>query len=601
MASASTSSITPDDDGAKLKVRARDIFSTSHGTQDGMEIQKMMMKVEHKSVEDKVQKMSLGQKTNRPTKVILMVGATGTGKTTLINAMVNFIYRVEFTDKFRLVLIDDKNAPKRSQAESQTDMITAYAFYQLPGMPFEYNYVLIDTPGFGDTRGIQRDREMMSQLESFLKQDYGIDQVDGVGFVTPASAARLTQTQRYVYDGLSSMFGKDIKDNIYVMATFADANTPPVLDALKEAGVHYSGFYKFNNSALYACNATADNDADDSDSDDEDSSYINKLFWEMGYRSLQNFFLKLGKTSPVSLTLTKQVLEERSRLQVVVIGLQNQINLGLIKLSNLNQERDMLARLDDDMKGSANYEEEVEVSSTRKIKLSSENGEDGCAIKIPKIIDIDLTPKEFIGKCIVNILKKFKIGLSPKVNVTNCVKCNMTCHYPCPISDDNDKAKCWAITNGYCRICPGNCSWDLHKNMSFRYEHTSVKETRTVQELLDRYQKAKQNKLTKEGAIQAIEQDINDHAQMLIDLIQEAQRHVERLEEIALKPNPLSTKEYIDLMIESEKMQKRHNFMKRIKMLEKLKEEVVVIQGVRGNCNKASGESLLKYFHDLVE
>ncbi|XP_042231922.1 uncharacterized protein LOC121872896 [Homarus americanus] len=558
MAPASTSSITPDDDGAKLKVRARDIFSTSHGTQDGMEIRKMMMEVEHKSVEDKVQKMSLGQKTNRPTKVILMVGATGTGKTTLINAMVNFIYRVEFTDKFRLVLIDDKNAPKRSQAESQTDMITAYAFYQLPGMPFEYNYVLIDTPGFGDTRGIQRDREMMSQLESFLKQDYGIDQVDGVGFVTPASAARLTQTQRYVYDGLSSMFGKDIKDNIYVMATFADAKTPPVLDALKEAGVHYSGFYKFNNSALYACNATADNDTDDSDSDDEDSAYICKLFWEMGYRSLQNFFLKLGKTSPASLTLTKQVLEERSRLQLVVIGLQNQIHLGLGKLSNLNQERDMLARLDDDMKGSANYEEEVDV---------------------PKITKIDLNPKEY---------------------VTNCIKCNMTCHYPCYIPDDDNKANCWAITDGNCRICPDKCFWDLHKNMSFRYEHTSVKETRTVQELLDRYQKAEADKLTKEGAIQAIEQDINDHAQMLIDLIQEAQRHVERLEEIALKPNPLSTKEYIDLMIESEKMQKRHNFMKRIEMLEKLKEEVVVIQGVRGDCNKASGESLLKYFHDLL-
>ncbi|KAK8732573.1 hypothetical protein OTU49_006827 [Cherax quadricarinatus] len=147
------------------------------------------MNVEHKHDKDKVQKMSLGQKTNRPTKVILLVGATGTGKTTLINAMVNYIYQVDFTDNFRLVVTDNKNAPK-------TDLITAYAFYQLPGIPFEYNYVLIDTPGFGDTRGIQRDRDVMKQLEMFLKQDYGIDQVDGVCFVTPASAAILTQTQR---------------------------------------------------------------------------------------------------------------------------------------------------------------------------------------------------------------------------------------------------------------------------------------------------------------------------------------------------------------------------------------------------------------------
>ncbi|XP_042232010.1 uncharacterized protein LOC121872938 isoform X3 [Homarus americanus] len=546
------------DDKEKLKLRARDSYSKPHDTQEGLEIRKMIMNKEHKDDKAKVQMLSLGQKTNRPTKVILLVGATGTGKTTLINAMVNFIYCIDFSDNFRLVLIDDKNAPKRSQAESQTDLITAYAFYQLPGMPFEYNYVLIDTPGFGDTRGIQRDREMMNQLEVFLKQDYGVDQVDGVGFVTPSSAARLTQTQRYVYDGLSSMFGKDIKDNIYIMATFADAKTPPVLDALVEAGVHYSGFYKFNNSALYARNSTENGGSDDSDSDDEDSAYICKLFWEMGFRSMTNFFLKLGKTTPASLTLTKQVLEERSRLQMVVVGLQNQIHLGLGKLTNLNQERDMLARLDDDMKGSANYQEEVEV---------------------PKITKIDLGAKQ---------------------HVTNCIKCNMTCHFPCFIPDDANKAHCAAMTNNYCHVCPEKCYWDLHKNMKFRYEHTWIKETRTVQELLDRYENAQKGKLDKEGAINAIENDINQHAQILIAMIREAQSHVERLEEIALKPNPLTTKEYIDLMIESEKMQKRHNFQKRVELLEKLKEEVAVIQGVRGNCNQASGEALLKYFHGLL-
>lgn len=554
---ASGARATPEEERA-LKLRAKEDFSKSYGTQEGMMIRKLKMHLEHKNDNDKVQLMSLGQKTNKPTKVILLVGATGTGKTTLINAMVNYIFRVEFTDDFRLVLIDDKNAPKRSQAESQTDLITAYVFNQLPGMPFDYNYVLIDTPGFGDTRGIQRDREMMKQLETFLKQDYGIDQVDGVGFVTPASAARLTQTQRYVYDGLASMFGKDIKDNIYVMATFADAKTPPVLAALEEANVHYTGFYKFNNSALFASNKGKDGESDDSDSDDEESSYICKLFWEMGYRSMTNFFMKLGKTYPASLTLTKQVLEERNCLQLVVIGLQNQIHLGLSKLSNLNQERDMLARLDDDMTGSANYKEVVDV---------------------PEIIKIDLSTKE---------------------HVTNCIKCNMTCHYPCYIPNDSDKAGCWAMSEGYCRICPANCFWESHKNMGFRFDTKWKKEERTVQELLDRYENAQKGKLDKESIIKAIEEDINNHAMKVLNMIKEAQSHVERLDEIALKPNPLSTKEYIELMIESEKMQKRHNFEKRIQMLQKIKDEVHVIQGVRGNYANHSGEGLLKYFQDLM-
>lgn len=542
---------------AALKARALLEFSLPYGQIDGLELRKISMKVDHKDEIHKVQKLSLGLSTNKPTKVILLVGATGTGKTTLINNMVNYILRVDFTDHFRFILIDDKNAPKKSQAESQTDLITAYVFNHIDGMPFNYNYVLIDTPGFGDTRGIKRDREMMRQVEMFLKQSYGIDSVDGVGFVTPSSAARLTQTQRYVYEGLSSMFGKDIKNNIYVMATFADAKTPPVLEALKDANVEYAGFYKFNNSALYANNKGADSSDEDSGSDD-DSVYICKLFWQMGYRSMDNFFIKLGKTSPASLTLTKEVLHERSLLQISVVGLQNQIHLGLGKLSNLQQERDMLNRLCDEMKGSENYEEEVEV---------------------PNITKVDLKKRE---------------------HVTNCIKCNMTCHYPCYIPEDDNKINCAAMTNGICRICPEECPWDMHKNMKFRYEHTWLKEKRNVQELMDRYDHAKKGKLSKEQAVNAIEDDINKSGSNLLCVIQQAQKHVQRLEEIALRPNPLSTKEYIDLMIESEKMQKRYNFEKRIKLLEQLKTEVSVLQGVRGKLETTSGVGLYKFFRDMM-
>ncbi|KAK3888104.1 hypothetical protein Pcinc_007816 [Petrolisthes cinctipes] len=174
----------------------------------------------------------------------------------------------------------------------------------------------------------------------------------------------------------------------------------------------------------------------------------------------------------------------------------------------------------------------------------------------------------------------------------------MTCHYPCYIPDDNNKKNCWAMTNEYCRIA--KCYWDVHKNMSFRYEHSWKKEQRTVQELLNRYQRAKRGKLNKRAAILAFENDINQFNQSLITRIKVAQRCVTILDAIALKPNPLSTKEYIDLMIESEKMQKRHNFETRVEMLEKLKQDVAVVQGVQGNGATTSGEALLKHFHDTM-
>lgn len=529
-------------------------FSQHYGTRDGLEIRKLQMHIHAMNWNLKVQMQTLGQRTSKPYKVILLVGATGAGKTTLINAMVNYIYRVEFTDNYRLILTDDQGVPTRSQAESQTDMITAYVFYNLPGMPFDYNYVLIDTPGFGDTRGIQWDQEILNQLKNFLLQGYGFDQVHAVGFVTSSSNTRLTQTQRYVYDGLSSMFGKDVEDNIFIMATFADVKKPPVLEALQKAGIHFSGFYKFNNSALYASNTECGNDCDDEDN----SVYITKVFWQMVYKNMNNFFKKLSTTLPVYLALTKRVLMERDELQLIVTDLQSYIHTGLETLTTLEKERAELARLDAEITELSNYTQEV---------------------NIPKITKIELKPME---------------------HVTNCIKCSTTCHYPCSTALDEHKWRCGVIKNNHCQKCPGRCHWSVHKTMSFRYVETWKKEHRIIQERLNHYRTAQSMKLRKCLTIDLLEVNLNRHTRNLVQKIKKAQHCLDKLEDIALKPNPLCTKEYINLMIESEKMQKTHNYQKRIKILEERKEQVAIVQGLKVNCNTYSEEALLKHFHTLM-
>ena len=100
-------------------------------------------------------------------KVLMVVGATGAGKTTLINGMVNYILGVEWADKFRYKLVVEDS--KVSQAFSQTRDITAYTIYPMKGSAISYTFTIIDTPGFGDTGGLKRDKEITNQVKEFFQ------------------------------------------------------------------------------------------------------------------------------------------------------------------------------------------------------------------------------------------------------------------------------------------------------------------------------------------------------------------------------------------------------------------------------------------------
>lgn len=71
-------------------------------------------------------------------KVFMVVGATGAGKSTLVNGMVNYVLGVQWNDEFRFKLITEES--KASQAHSQTQYKTAYTFYPMKGsaVPFAF-------------------------------------------------------------------------------------------------------------------------------------------------------------------------------------------------------------------------------------------------------------------------------------------------------------------------------------------------------------------------------------------------------------------------------------------------------------------------------
>ena len=76
--------------------------------------------------------------SNNVNKVIMMVGSTGSGKTTLVNTMVNYILAVNWEDNFRFKLIHEDSANQGTsdigdQTCSQTQHVTCYTLHHIKG------------------------------------------------------------------------------------------------------------------------------------------------------------------------------------------------------------------------------------------------------------------------------------------------------------------------------------------------------------------------------------------------------------------------------------------------------------------------------------
>uniref|UniRef100_A0A1B8Y0R3 Fibronectin type-III domain-containing protein n=1 Tax=Xenopus tropicalis TaxID=8364 RepID=A0A1B8Y0R3_XENTR len=490
-----------------------------------------------KSCNEGYRKYILGkEKTGMETKVILLVGATGSGKTTLINGMANYILGVNWEDDFRFKLVHE--VTNRSQAHSQTSEVTAYVIHHETGHRIPYSLTLIDTPGFGDTRGIEQDKKLTQDIEAFFKSDKAIDRIDAVCFVVQSSLGRLTHTQKYVFNSVFSIFGKDIKDNIMVLINFCDGGKPPVLEAIQSAEIGCPNdqhgdpaHYKFNNSALFANNQTS-------------SIGFDKMFWDMGATSLGTFFSALSKMETKSLKLTKEVLQERKQLENNVQALQRQINAGLTKLEELRKTQSVLQQNKVLMEANKDFQIEVEIT-------------------VPEKED---TKGNFI---------------------TNCQQCHFTCHDDCAYGNDQDKIKCCCMSDGYCTVCPGKCVWSVHFNQKYKWKYVTKKEKKTYGKLKAKYEKAAGEALSAESILQKVKEEYYEVREAIRELIDYSSKSLKRLREIALKPNPLTTPEYIDLMIQSEEQEAQPGFLNRIKSLGEVRKRAEIMEKIE------KGEELL--------
>lgn len=280
--------------------------------------------------------------SNKPTRVLLLFGAAGAGKKTLINGIVNYYLGVTWEHNFRFKLIHDEC--------TQTQVITTYTLYWQECSPINCNLTIINTR-FGDTHGLKRN-EIRKHVRELLI-DY-LDELHAVCFVIQASSGKLSPNLNFFFETILSIFGKDIKSNFFFLPTFADGLDPPVMEAVREANIPHADFFSFNNSALFV---------------DPKMSDFASTFWYMSYASFTRFFIQIEQASSVSLQLTQQVFEKHQKLEDIVCGILHQINVGLSKVNALEEKEKNLCHIIERIEANRDHTYDMAVTKQKRIEL----------------------------------------------------------------------------------------------------------------------------------------------------------------------------------------------------------------------------------------
>ena len=466
-----------------------------------------------------LRKIEIGKRDRKkPEKVILMVGETGSGKTTFINRMLNHIIGVDWSDEYKVKLIEELETCS-NQAISQTNWVTAYTINHVPGFEIPFSLTIIDTPGFGATEGIERDKQTTQQLQTLFttKGPNGIDHIDAVGFVIQASKARLTTTQKYIYDSVLGLFGKDIGHNIFILFSFADGSEPKALSGITEAQIPFKKYYTFNNVSMYG---------------NEKKNTLAKIYWSMAVDSFKSFINNLENTEPRSLLLTREVLNERKQLERVLLIIERNIRLNTETLETLTRENATLKFHREDLDQDKEFTYET----------------------------MEMCAEEEHTK--------------PGNSTINCIRCNVTC-FEVP-SDEPGTNILGKLIQNECMYCRGKCKESEHRCEKRIYVFKSRMVLKTSQDLHKAYGKARRKKTSSQQMIQECGNKIAQVLEETLQFVSKSRICIARLEEIALSPSSLkSTEAYIDLLIQNSKTCESRTTLLQLKEQVKLRKAVL--------------------------
>lgn len=422
--------------------------------------------------------IKLTEEEEAEAKNILMCGPTGTGKTTFIQGFVNAFNKVKFDDKYRYRIGREKEEQSKLNKVvgcSVTDDVTIYILKRETKKK-KLIFRLIDAPGYGDTRGEKMDEKIM---EEFLDVFAGrfVHNIHAICFTSKFSETRLDERMKKIMEKVLTMFGKNVKDILVFLFTFAEIGQKPeeAINILCSQDSPFNGiitkkklrYYLFQNNTLFneskkendddeeeQDEKDSDDDEEDSESDDDDTS-IDKKTYKFTMKNYKKFVNFVKKSKGISLKDSEKVLVNRKRIKAEIdnsIRDTKNMTTSLVIMENNNKYI---------------IEKEKELQEINK-KL-----EDPMKITVPRTRE----RKTYETKRVTSYFEEGSY-------CCHCKKCDRDCHYNCKFKKESwfphpfvPANHCNLISGGKCTAC--GCESSVHEINNYYYEYKNFPKTVT--------------------------------------------------------------------------------------------------------------------------
>lgn len=451
----------------------------------------------------------------------MLVGETGSGKSTLINALVNFAIGVKWEDDVWFQIVEDE---KKQQSESQTSDVIVYEIFGFEGKTLPFSLTIIDTPGYGDTKGLKIDESVSQRLHDLFCSDDGVHEIDAVGLVLKASENRLSDRLSYIFNSVVSLFGKDMEKNIVALMTNSPGGTPKnALEALEAAKVKCARNEK--KQPLHFLFNNCQNDPRTEDTED-----VLEFSYKIATKGMIQFTAFLEKTKPQNLETTVNVRKEQTRLEACIQNLQKRIESIPLKLKEIQQTQEGLKKYKQEMKKNEAFTVEVDEYYKAKEDVKRERA-------------------------------------------VSCKVCKETCHYPgCTVALSPYWCKVMTF-GGYCTVCSGKCSSGDHVKEHWRFVNKTRKVKKTLQDVQEKYEKNKTETEKKMDILEILQKEMENLEAIKAHWLNEAYECFVKLELIALNVVSVSTYDHLVFLIEELEKKREDKKVKKLKEMSLQKAE----------------------------